>query len=60
VRDSDMDFLVLDMGALTAIDYKTSAGPTILLIKNGTIVHAVEGYNDEVKAELTVMIEKYI
>jgi len=60
VRDSGMDFLVLDMGALTAIDYKTSAGPTILLIKNGIIVHAVEGYNDEIKAELTEMIEKYI
>lgn len=60
VKDSGIDFLVLDMGALTAIDYKVNAGPTILLIKNGIILHAVEGYNDEVKAELTELIEKYI
>lgn len=60
VKESGMDFLVLDMGALTAIDYKVNAGPTIMLIKNSKIVHAVEGYNDEVKAELTEMIEKYI
>ena len=60
VKNSGMEFLVLDMGALTAIDYKTSAGPTILLIKDGIIVHAVEGYSDEIKAELTEMIEKNI
>jgi thiol-disulfide isomerase/thioredoxin len=60
VKDSGINFLVLDNGALTAIKYKASAAPLILLIKNGTIVHAVEGYNDEVKAELTEMIEKHI
>jgi len=29
-------------------------------IKNGIIVHAVEGYSNEIKVELTEMIEKYI
>jgi len=60
VKDSGIGFLVLDNGAQTAIKYKVEAAPLILLIKNGTIVHAIEGYNDEVKAELTEMIEKYI
>jgi hypothetical protein len=60
VRESGIEFLVLDNGAQTAIKYKASAAPLILLIKDGMIIHAVEGYNDEKRAELIEMIEKNI
>jgi len=60
VRESGIRFLVLDNGAQTAIRYKVSAAPLILLIKDGSIIHAVEGYNEEIGAELLELIELHI
>jgi thiol-disulfide isomerase/thioredoxin len=59
-KESGIEFLVLNDSGQTAIRYKVRGAPLILLIKNGIIVHAVEGYNDEIKAELTNMIERLI
>jgi thiol-disulfide isomerase/thioredoxin len=60
VKESDMHFLVLNDTGQTAIKYHVKGAPLILLIKNGTIVYAVEGYSDQIKSEISSKIEKYI
>jgi hypothetical protein len=55
-----MHFLVLNDTGQTAIKYHVKGAPLILLIKNGTIVYAVEGYSDQIKNEISSKIEKYI
>ena len=58
--ETGMEFLVLNNGGQTAINYKMHGAPLMLLIKNGIIIHAIEGYNEEKKAELIKIIEKNI
>ena len=60
IHESNMKFLVLDDGQQTAIKYKVKAAPLFLLIKNGIIIYAVEGYSDEIEAEIVNMIKNNI
>lgn len=60
IRESNIKFLTLNDGQQTAIKYKVKAAPLFLLIKNGMIIYAVEGYSPEIEEKIVELIDKNI
>lgn len=60
VRESNMKFLVLNDGQQTAISYEVRGAPLFLLIKDGIIIYAAEGYSKKTEAKILEEIEKYL